>query len=229
MVGTNSRKVWRLWFTSVLSCKEMAALLFLRAGTGKGRRVYARELEERFGWSPPTVLMVLRGLRSRGIVVMERVRGANGRVDGVIYVVRPDLGMLLPAAVSEHTATHKKPSHGSLGDGPPSSGSPNGGPPSDGLPGDIRKGSLNAPPSEDSPKRKDEYTSRLAVGGPINSLQNEDAIPSTVANVQEHAWQSPKILGWVHESALRDDWDDIAPELVEQVGQVTATRSWQIS
>ena len=92
----NSHMVWRSWFDGSLSCGQMAALLYIQAGTGKGPGVYARELEERFGWSPPTALAVLRALRRRGIVEMQRQHGAMGRVRGVTYIVRPDLGMQLP-------------------------------------------------------------------------------------------------------------------------------------
>ena len=104
----NSRIVWRGWFDGTLSRDQMATLLYLRAGTGKGPSVYARELEDRFGWSPPTTLAVLRALRSRGVVVMQREHGARSRVKGVTYIVQPDLGMQLPAAVAAQRTTTKK-------------------------------------------------------------------------------------------------------------------------
>ena len=56
----------------------MAALLYIQAGTGKGPGVYARELEERFGWSAPTTLTVLQALRQRGIVEMQTRRERAG-------------------------------------------------------------------------------------------------------------------------------------------------------
>jgi hypothetical protein len=132
----NSRMVWRTWFDGSLHRNEMGALLYIRAGTGKGPGVYARELEERFQWSAPTALAVLRALRRRGIIVMQRQRGARGRVKGVTYVVHPNLTKQLPAAVSEKDATtHKNPgdrqstTHKKMGDGLLG----------DGLVGDIRR------------------------------------------------------------------------------------------
>jgi hypothetical protein len=60
--GNAGRIVQRSWFDGSLSVKEMAAILFLRAGTGKGSGVFARELAERFDWSRPTVNKVINAL-----------------------------------------------------------------------------------------------------------------------------------------------------------------------
>jgi len=52
------RIVCRGWFDGTLSVKEMAAFLYLRAKRG----ATAKDLRDRFGWSPPTARKVLRAL-----------------------------------------------------------------------------------------------------------------------------------------------------------------------
>lgn len=191
-----SQKVQRSWFSGILSCSEMATLLFLRAGTGKGRGVYARELIERFDWSEPTALKALRGLRRRGIVELDRRRDQNGRVNGVVYLVRNDLGPQLAASPPQEKTTHKKP-----GDGLPPDGLP-----TDGKPADIRRTPLDG---LKTPERK-ENTSRGE--GPCFGYE--------VEGVQDHAWrawQSSKILGWIGDVTLREDWDDVDPEFLELI------------
>jgi DNA-binding Lrp family transcriptional regulator len=51
----------RRWFDGTLSVNEMAAWLFLQASTG-WRAATAKDVADRFGWSPPTVRKVLRAL-----------------------------------------------------------------------------------------------------------------------------------------------------------------------
>ena len=49
--GRAGRFVQRAWFDGSLDVKAFAALLYLRAGAGKGGPTYCRELMSRFGWS----------------------------------------------------------------------------------------------------------------------------------------------------------------------------------
>src|SRR5262245_52517588 len=57
--GNAGRMVYRKWFDATLSVQEMAAYLYLRAGTGNGPGMYAKELAARFGWSRPTAAKVI--------------------------------------------------------------------------------------------------------------------------------------------------------------------------
>jgi hypothetical protein len=80
----------RALFDGTLTVKELAALLYLRAITSKGRRVYARDLlEERFGWSPETIGTVMQPL-------LGRLRH-RGQYAGVVY----SMGAAMPAVARE--------------------------------------------------------------------------------------------------------------------------------
>jgi hypothetical protein len=92
----NSHVVWRSWFDGSLTRDAMAALLFVRAGTGKGPNIYTRELAERFDWSKPTALKVLRSLAARNLVQLRQDRTAAGRFDGVTYAMPVELTAKLP-------------------------------------------------------------------------------------------------------------------------------------
>src|SRR5262249_39642592 len=83
--GHASRHVRREWFDGTLSVQEMGALLFLRAGTGKGRTTFKRELAGRFGWSPKKAGKVLRGLRERKLIEKEVSRSVDGRFRSTAY------------------------------------------------------------------------------------------------------------------------------------------------
>ncbi|MFZ0853575.1 MAG: hypothetical protein WAO08_30815 [Hyphomicrobiaceae bacterium] len=84
--GFAGRRVYREWFDASLALKEMAALLFLRAGTGKGPGTYCRELMERFDWSKPTALKVIMALNGRGLIEARRTRDQRGCFRSTSYV-----------------------------------------------------------------------------------------------------------------------------------------------
>ena len=82
--GHAGRHVKREWFDASLSLNAMAAFLFVRAGTGKGPSVYAREVGDRFSWSRPTTTKILAELLKCGL--LERSEGRlKGRYTGVHY------------------------------------------------------------------------------------------------------------------------------------------------
>jgi hypothetical protein len=81
----DGREVWRTWFDGSLTVDEIAALMFVRAGTPRGLRIYARELAARFGWSRPRASANLAALARRGLVLREQQRAKNGTMDGVTY------------------------------------------------------------------------------------------------------------------------------------------------
>lgn len=96
--SAHSRQVFRGWHDGTVSCKAMALLHFMNAGTGKGPRVYRREIEERFGWSKKTTLKTLRELRRRwdpaeGKALVEERKDLNekNRIVGCYYVLNVDL------------------------------------------------------------------------------------------------------------------------------------------
>src|SRR5262245_35923028 len=87
--GFAGRRVYRGWFDGKLDVKELAALLFLRAGTGKGAGIYVRELEARFGWSRPTALRVMHTLDQRCLIETHKDRDQRGRFKSTTYVPGP--------------------------------------------------------------------------------------------------------------------------------------------
>jgi hypothetical protein len=132
--GKQVRYVSQAWFDGTIDVKEMAALLFLRAGTGKSQDTYRRELEERFGWSPPTAARVINGLMERGLLGKVIKRRPDGTHISITYSV-PQLAAdrLAPsvrvnATVKKSddgkTATIKKPGNGKPGNGKPGDAKP---------------------------------------------------------------------------------------------------------
>src|SRR5262245_59817077 len=120
--GLAGRRVYRAWFRGDLDVNELAALLLLRAGTGKGVGTFCRELRERFDWSKPTALKVIRTLTKRGLIETRRTRDQRGCFRSTRYVN----GLLQHAAMAKSTgdgfhrgrgkpATHaeESPLHGS--------------------------------------------------------------------------------------------------------------------
>jgi len=87
--GKAGRMVYRKWFDATLSVHEMAAYLYLRAGTGRGPGTYAAELAERFGWSRPTATKVIKALMGLGLLAKCEMRAANGQVRGISYHALP--------------------------------------------------------------------------------------------------------------------------------------------
>jgi len=102
--GKAGRMVLRKWFDAKLSLQEMAAYLFVRAGTGRGRGVYARELAERFGWSRPTAAKVNRALIEFGLLAKRETRTA-GRIFGITYeALEPALWHAEPLSTNQGTS-----------------------------------------------------------------------------------------------------------------------------
>jgi hypothetical protein len=83
--GRAGQMIKRSWFDGTLSVKDLAALLYLRAGTGKGNRSYTRELQERFGWSRSTAEGVIRTLTRRGLIEKHVTRNAAGQFKATTY------------------------------------------------------------------------------------------------------------------------------------------------
>ena len=83
--GGGYKHVRRQWFDGRLSVGALAAYLFIRAGTGKGRFTYTREVAERFGWSRPTAAAAIDELLHAEMVQRHARRNASGKFDGVCY------------------------------------------------------------------------------------------------------------------------------------------------
>ena len=80
--------VRRAWFDGRLSLNALAAILYMRAGSGKGP-IYKREVAERFGWSQSTSGSVLAELIRAGLIERRRDRAADGTITGVRYWLMP--------------------------------------------------------------------------------------------------------------------------------------------
>src|SRR4249920_1566783 len=76
------------WFDGSLSLNAMAAWLYCRAGTGKGRAIYLKEISARFGWSRQTRSKVLNELIDAGLIQANRSRNAKGQLGSVAYTHR---------------------------------------------------------------------------------------------------------------------------------------------
>ena len=84
-LATGYLRVWRWWFSAVLTLKAMAAWLFLQAGTGKGPVVWGREIRARFGWDPKTCGKVVGELDTFGLLSANVDRNKGGAYRGVGY------------------------------------------------------------------------------------------------------------------------------------------------
>jgi hypothetical protein len=205
--------VSRGWFNGSLSLKELAGLLYLRAGAGKGSaKVFARELGARFGWSRPTAAKVIKGLIKRQLLVPTTVRKADGTFASTTYVV-PHLNREFPTvkipghgteaeAVNEpatdEASTVKNPGHGSPGHG---------------FSGHTRSNTLHAPPSEDHPSPTTRESPR------VGKYASAEAPPHS-----ERAEGSEILLGWItsDDELAGQAINDVDPDAIAQVSAVVA-------
>jgi hypothetical protein len=202
--GHAYRHVRREWFNRTLSVQELAALLFLRAGTGKGRNTFKRELAERFGWSPKKAGKLLRGLQTRGRIDKKVFRSVDGRFKWTAYA---------PASARPSpSASEKKASTGSntaTTGQEPCSGFPCGG-----FPCDTRSIPLHALSSGDSlPQREPPRRTRRG------RYTSEEA-PTTFCD--EQAWSSDVLLGWIAKAEPRERamFRAISPTTLVEIGDV---------
>lgn len=153
MNWSNSELVYRGWFDGTLTCKEMAALLYLRCGSIKGREIYAREVTERFGWCRGTTNSVLRALERRGLIEKIKRRDERGQIEGVKYLARHDLDRTLPVEITDQ-ATKSSTVENSSNDIT-----------SDDVTSDGENGALRSIPSTDvsSPLRSDEMSPKRSI------------------------------------------------------------------
>jgi hypothetical protein len=177
----NSRMVWRSWFDGTLSCNEMAALLYMHAGTVKGPGVYARELAARFDWSRPKAMAVLHALLGRGLIGVQRRTDVKGRVEGVTYAAALDM----PAEASLPEPTVKNPGHG---DGPLSK---NQGTASQGT--EIQ-GTYEGTPFDVQKKQESTFSPATPTRSMHDSASRiEPAAPAR----RDNPWFADHLLGWL--------------------------------
>ena len=187
--GRAGQIVLRKWFDGRLSLKAMAAFLFLRAGTGRGKRMFARELAARFRWSRPTAAKVIRELTARGLLAQHK-RRSKGRMAGTLYGALPSRNCWGNGA----SATVKKPGIGLPGTG---------------ILGDILTSRpSNSPPTEEPlPHTMGEPIVMYASHGeaaPLNGRDegNEGVDVPTLAQL---AFGCSNLLGWLSD----DEHDDM--------------------
>jgi hypothetical protein len=176
--GRAGRIVFRGWFDGTLTVNEMAGLLFLRAGTSKGR-ASPRELAERFGWTEQKARKVIASLERRGLVDRIKTRrAANGRYQATAYTVPRLSGSALRR--SETGASGDSDHVKSAGNGSAGNGNA----------GNIH--TLNPSyslPSEETPKH--------TRGHCIASASRQQMTCESDADAEEQAWASRKLLAWV--------------------------------
>lgn len=168
------RMVWRSWFGGILSRKELAALLYMRA---KGRTL-RRELEARFRWSSPTAKAALDGLASRRLIMVSATRTATGAFGPTFYEtispVPKDLETALAAKAASRAPDSAQPAKSHVK-------TPGHGTPGHGNPGHVLT------PSEEDLSTPDLATLDLD-SPPHTLLRKEDAIsltPPPAASVSE--------------------------------------------
>jgi hypothetical protein len=153
--GKAGQHIKRAWFDGNLSLKAMAAWLYISAGTGKGPRIYTREIAKRCGWSNPTASTAVNELIGLGLVQRVRERKANGRLAGVSY-------RRSESSFWAIWTTQKKPGDGLQGDA---------------FPGHLR----NSPLHELSLNREKEPVARSPKGGSYTSPLGEAVTLADVA------------------------------------------------
>lgn len=198
---SDARIVWRAWFDGSLGVQQMAALLYVRAGAGKGPRVYRREVQERFGWSAPFTRAVLKSLRRRELLIVRDPR-ARGKFQGAFYVAaRMSSSKLEPADVVPFDQPEKNHSLEYLRTHP-GSGSPGNGAAGDSLTSDNLDGLVKKEASTlTSSNEEEETTPRFASGLPVFF----------------DPWDHPNILGWIHGDQCEAEWYDVSDEDVDDV------------
>lgn len=136
--------VRRDWFdrsvSLSVSLKAMAVWFYCRAGTGKGPRIYAREIADRFGWAERTTRVVIKEMLETRLLERRVARDQAGRISSTTYAP-------LEAEKWVGASTRQKPCSGL-----PCNGSPCDGSPCDGSRGNIRKDS----PHGDLSKKRDQ-------------------------------------------------------------------------
>ena len=187
------RFVSRSWFDGTLDVKEMAALIFLRAGTGKSNATYRRELDDRFQWCRRTAARVITGLMQRGLLEKTVQNRADGTHESTTYVV-PQLAAdtLARSGVQNrgnaNSSTAQKPGDAKPGDAKPGDAKPGNYTYSSRSPYEPpSEESLDILPSGESPNElPEEYASRAA---------REQA--PTISELDEKACADTKLLGWI--------------------------------
>jgi hypothetical protein len=200
--------VWRAWFDGTLTMEEMAALIYLRAGIGRGRQeTYARELVKRFRWSRPTATKIITALLERDL--LEKVqRRDNGMFAGITYGVP---GLAADKLERSTRTTVKKPGNGMPGNGSPDNGSA----------GDLHtpRDLQDEPPTVDqlsqtlrvrpaqTPKSMRTARTTGAPGKVDGSAHRPDRLPpSTTAEQEWDKWQAAReaLMAVDHARALDD-------------------------
>ena len=82
--GRAGRIVRREWFDARFTLNGLAALIFLRAGTGRPA-AFLRELQARFGWCRQTAADAVAELCAMGVLERVEVRAADGTFKATIY------------------------------------------------------------------------------------------------------------------------------------------------
>lgn len=75
----------REWFDGRFSLSELAALIYIQAGTEKGGRPYVREIADRFGWSRQKTAKVVGALVEKGHLKELPDQRHGGRFAGVRF------------------------------------------------------------------------------------------------------------------------------------------------
>jgi hypothetical protein len=204
--GNAGQHIRREWFDGSLTLNELAAILFVRAGNGKGP-AHLRELAARFHWCRQTAELVIRGLLERGLLAKHVARASDGTLVSTTYAAaKPD---------ARRGATDKM-----LGVGKPGVGKR-----SVGKAGNIRSGPPHGPPLEHYPEHIEEAAARTEKLHLAPMAQSATA--QECDSTQEEAFGSSIILGWLvddtraHAGAWSEDiLNEVSSEALQRVSAV---------
>jgi hypothetical protein len=204
VTGRASRMVLQKWFDSTLTLKQLAAFIYIRAGTGKGPSVYKRELQDRFDWSAPTAGKVINVLVALGLLAKCVSRCPKGRMLGISYKA-------LPTANHWPKATIKKPGIGLPGNG---------------FSGDILSTSYCPPDTPSKKKEPPSPTTASAVGrapphdATVGKGGRQALTPEQVSGVSKRVAsrnRNARLSAWLAETQAMDGAEFISARCYKDV------------
>ena len=200
--GRAGRIVRREWFDARFTLNDLAALIFLRAGTERPA-AYLRELQARFGWCRQTAADAVAELCAMGVLERVEVRAADGTFKATIY--RPlkakaarseDTAPLSKNRATESGATEKRATNEHYVDHP-------------------HELSSKEPPL------------RTPNGGNYAPAARE--APTDLEGIEGQAWEAPSLLGWCYScdgddakmaEALLDGGEDEIAAAVAEIAEI---------
>lgn len=180
----------RKWFDGRFSESELAALIYIQAGTDKGGRPYVREIMERYRWKRQKTAKVVGALAKKGCLKELPDQRHGGRFAGVRF----DLANRKTVDLRRV----RKSGNGATGNG---------------KPGNIHRSSLNTLATQDTKNillrdSSRSYASRQRAAYPPD-FSHDDQGSFLVSGT--------KFLSWAEGEPYEDELFNTSPELVDEI------------